>query len=131
MNQSQLNQFPVDQAVEVFQLTPDAQDELRKNSGTSREECLRLVVGFVGESGVPAFLQARQSALGDRTGAELLHNDSRELLRRLQALEFSSETFDDELVGDPAVERFAKQWKRSQGNRVLDILDGLDRIDHE
>lgn len=131
MNQSQLYRFPADQAVEVFGNTPGVQDELRKNSGTARDECLRSVVRLVGEGGVPAFLQTRQPALGDRSGAELLQNDPGELLRHLQALESLCEAFDDELVWGPAVERFAKQRKKSQGSRVLDIVDQLDRSGYE
>lgn len=35
------------------------------------------------------------------------------------------------LVGDPAVERFARRRKKSQGNQAHDILDELGRSGDE
>jgi hypothetical protein len=47
-------------------------------------------------------------------------------------MDAEAQSFHDEcLVGDPCVERFARPIKKSQGNRVLDLLDELDRSAHE
>ena len=94
--------------------------------------CLYARTRIVGDDGVQSFLQCRQPALGDRTGGELLQNDPGELLRRLRRLEAEAQSFnDDELVTDPLVERYARPRKKAQGDRVLELLDELDRSAHE
>jgi hypothetical protein len=99
---------------------------------SDRAEVLRIIARIVGDDGVQSFLQCRQPALGDRTGGELLQNDPGELLRRLKRLEAEAQSFDDdELVTDPLVERYARPRKKAQGDRVLDLLDELDRSAHE
>jgi hypothetical protein len=108
-------------------------DERRTSSpATDRSESLRIISRLVGDAGVQSFLKCRQPALGDRTGGELLQHDPGELLKRLRWLEADRQSFhDDELVADPLVERYAQQRKKSQGDRLLELLDELDRSAHE
>ena len=98
---------------------------------SARDESIRLIARLVGDAGVQSFLRCRQPALGDRTGADLLQNDPSELLRRLRLIADDHVGFNDDLVGDPTVERFARPLKKSKGNRVLALLDELDRSEHE
>jgi hypothetical protein len=99
---------------------------------TERGEALRIIIRMVGDGGVQSFLKSRQPALGDRTGGDLLQNDPCELLKRLRWLEADAQSFhDEELVSDPCVERHAKPLKKSRGNKVLELLDELDRSWHE
>lgn len=53
----------------------------------ARKEAKRLIIAEVGPGGFEAFLKARQPALEDRSGAELMNSDPAALLVRLRALE--------------------------------------------
>jgi hypothetical protein len=107
-------------------------DRHRTSEKTDRSECLRIITRLVGDAGAQSFLQCRQPTLGDRTGGELLQNDPDELQRRLRRLEAEAQSFDDdELVTDPLVERYARPRKKAQGDRVLELLNELDRSAHE
>lgn len=103
-------------------------DQARKHAhlANTRSDCLRIIMRLVGEGGVPSFLKSQQPALGDRTGAQLLQDDPMELLRRLKWLDAQNDGFDEELVGDPDIEHYGRQRRKSQADRVLDILDELE-----
>jgi hypothetical protein len=98
----------------------------RAHLGSTRCDCLRIIMRLVGEGGVPSFLKGQQPALGDRTGAQLLQDDPVDLLGRLKWLEAQNDDFDDELVGDPDIEHFGRRRRKSQADRVLEILDELE-----
>ncbi len=57
----------------------------------ARRECKRIIIASVGQGGFEAFLKARQPALEDKIGAQLLETDPVALLKRLKALEKESE----------------------------------------
>jgi hypothetical protein len=94
---------------------------------STRSDCIRIITRLVGEGGLQSFLKSQQPALDDRTGAQLLQNDPEELLRRLKWLDACNDDFDDELVGDPDIEHYGRQRRESQANRVLEILDEIER----
>jgi hypothetical protein len=96
------------------------------HQGSTRSDCLRIIIRLVGEGGVASFLKSQQPALGDRTGAQLLQDDPVDLRRRLKWLEAQNDGFDEELVGDPDIEHYSRQRRKSQADRVLDILDELE-----
>jgi hypothetical protein len=106
----------------------DTNDQARNRAhlGSTRNDCLRIIMRLVGEGGVPSFLSSQQPALGDCTGAELLQNDPIELLRCLKWLEAQNDGFDEELVGDPDIKHFGRRRRKSQADRVLEILDELE-----
>lgn len=112
---------------------PDAEHQARKRAilGSTRSDCIRMMIRLVGEGGMQSFLKSQQPALGDRTGAELLQHDPMDLLRRLKWLDAKTDDFDAELVGDPDIEHFGRRRRESQANRVLAILDDLERSGHE
>jgi hypothetical protein len=95
------------------------------NLGSARSDCIRIIMRIVGEGGVSSFLTSQQPALGDRTGAQLLQDDPMELLRHLKWLEAQNDGFDEELVGDAGIEHFGRQRRKSQADRVLEILDEI------
>jgi hypothetical protein len=102
------------------------QARIRAHLASTRSDCLRIIIRLVGEGGVASFLKSQQPALDDSTGAQLLQNDPVDLLRRLKWLEAQNDGFDEELVGDPDIEHYGRQRRKSQANRVLDILDELE-----
>jgi hypothetical protein len=53
----------------------------------ARRECRRKIISALGQGGFEAFLNARQPALDDRRGAELLKSEPKRLLERLWMLE--------------------------------------------
>jgi hypothetical protein len=53
----------------------------------ARRECKRLLNAMVGPGGYEAFLKARQPALEDRTGDDLMKRSPKALLDRLRTLE--------------------------------------------
>lgn len=109
-----------------------ATDDCRGDEITDRAAALRIITRIAGDGGVQAFLQCSQPALGDRPGGDLLQNAPGELLRHLRWLEAEAQAVHDEgLVADPLIERYGRQRKRSQGNRLLEVLNELDRSAHE
>ncbi len=107
------------------------QARIRAHLASTRSDCLRIIIRLVGEGGVSSFLSSQQPALGDRTGAQLLQDDPMELLRRMKWLDARNDDFDDELVGDPDIEDFGRQRRKSQADRVLEILDEIGRHGHD
>lgn len=103
------------------------QAEKHVHLASTRSDCLRIIMRLVGDGGVESFLKCQQPALGDRTGAELLQDDPVDLLRLLKWLENQNDDFDEEQVGDPDIEHHGRQRRQSQANRVLEILDELER----
>ena len=50
-------------------------------------KCKQMIVAAVGPGGFEAFLKARQPALDEKTGAELLKSEPSRLLQRLRERE--------------------------------------------
>jgi hypothetical protein len=90
---------------------------------TIRSKCISRIVAHVGQGGLKAFLRERQPALDDMTGGELLQSYPEELLRRLDELDRA----EDELAADPIIDRAPQTRAKHKTNRVLSILDELDR----
>jgi hypothetical protein len=112
---------------------PGTEHQERKSVilASTRSDCIRMMIRLVGEGGLQSLLKSQQPALGDRTAAELLQHDPMELARRLKLLDAKTDDFDEELVGDPNIEHFGRRRRESQVNRVLAILDELERSGHE
>jgi hypothetical protein len=67
------------------------------STNKARAECKRKIIAAVGPGGFEAFLKARQPALSELTGAELLKREPNRLLERLRMLERETvEGIDDE-----------------------------------
>jgi len=86
---------------------------------------------LIGKVGEQSFLIRPQPALGDRTVAQLLQDYPMELPRRPKWLDALNDDFYDELISDPDFEHFGGQHRKSQADRVLEILDELERGSHE
>lgn len=105
----------------------DTAYQARKHAllASTRRDCIQIITRHAGEGGLQPFLTSQQSALGDRTGAQLLMNDPEELLRRLKWLDVGTAGFDDDLLEDPNIEDFGQQHGKSEADRVFEILDEI------
>jgi hypothetical protein len=112
---------------------PGSNPQARKRAllASTRTDRIRIIMRLIGKVGGQSFLKCPSPALGDRTVAQLLQDYPMELPRRLKWLDALNDDFYDELISDPDIEHFGGQHRKSQADRVLEILDELERGGHE